>query len=812
MIKNNSERIAAREARKEDRFARKEDKLSFKDEKKNIRAIGKAAGMNGISRLGMRMATKAADNMVKVEGNPEGIVGKAVNFANKVLPQAGQALVKAVAEGGGTFDELISAGKDALKLTDIEKKDSETLVNTVVKADEDLDERMKWAGDQSEYGSPGNMEARANAQIEEKNITDGVVAEGDVNIPEAEKIAETPLPGSGGTASNVMNAGGKKTTFDAGMTVYDAKKDIAKLALNSPEEISNLALENLNVQDYYPNVNKDIAVGTYSGKYLGSSTIYAAPGAIIPLGLYNERKKALAKAATEKQAAVDKLLATPETSAQYQVQYNEAFFKGLEPFLTNAKDLNSLSSDPEFLKYMANMQGKAREITQSVAFASDMVKAATDDTKYVPKEMQQTAQDVLYNQINNLDAVLSGDANANSPFKDAQVYINMRPQVDALAKDLLNPDRMGQSPINLKTGGEFDTEAWNKDRSAFFNKVRSGIGYEEYASGIRKYFTGDYESLIDNLIASQPGSNEAQAESLKKYFAAQIQQQDILKYDNLQTDEIAAGQLALAKKKWDYKVEQDNFWGNLNQETTTAKNIQTGMSFNDEMANLSKKGLTGKALNAEIERLNKFYGVGQTTYDPVNKTWKSTVEALPAQVKMATTPTDPDGEQFLIKTWGANGEYDAYVDFKDLPKYKNFKMNGISYKAGGANYQALMKQIDQGGKSGVYKKSIGTEVMKGYVGENGKTYYLNDSNYESYNKSPNKITFAVPVTALFVKVPVEVNGPAGEESETEYTDQQIGGNSYGRYYDIAAKDAQQTMNNTTGYTTKDAATSIREEE
>jgi len=788
MIKSNSERIAARWARQQDRFARKEDRLSVRDDKKEARAIGKAA--------------KAADNMVKVEGNPQGIVGKAVDFAAKTLPQAGQALVKAVSEGGGTLNELNSAGADALKLTDIEKKDSETLTNTVIKADEDLDKSLNPIASANQV---------ADAQVEEKNVTDGVVAEGDVNIPEAEKIAETPLPGSGGTASNVMNAGGNKTTFDAGMTVYDAKKDIARLALNGPDEISNLALENLNVQDYYPNVNKDIAVGTYSGKYLGSSTIYAAPGAIIPLGLYNERKKALAKAATEKQAAIDKLLATPETSAQYQAQYNEAFFKGLEPFLTNAKDLNSLSANPEFLKYMANMKGKAREITQSVTFATDMVKAATDDTKYVPKAMQQTSQDVLYNQINNLDAVLAGDANANAPFKDAQVYINMRPQVDALAKDLLNPERMGQSPINLKTGGEFDTETWNKDRAAFFQKVRGGIGYEEYASGIRKYFTGDYESLIDNLIASQPGSSPEQAEALKKYFAAQIQQQDILKYDNIKTDEIAAGQLALAKKKFDYVKEQDNFWGNLNQEATTAKNSQTGMSFNDEMANISKKGLTGKALNAEIERLNKFYGVGKTTYDPVNKTWKSSVEALPAQVKMTTTTTDASGQKFLIKKWENGKEINKYVAFNDLRKEKRFYMNGITYKEGGANYKKLMNQIDKGGKSGVYSKAIGTEVMKGYIGTDGKTYYLNDSNYESYNKSNNKITFAVPVTALFVKVPVDVNAPSGKESETKYTDEQIGGNSYGKFYDIGSKDAQQVMNNITGYTTKDAATSVREE-
>ena len=817
MIKNNSERIAAREARKQDRFARKEDKLAFKDEKKNVRAIGKAAGMNGISRLGMRMATKAADNMVKVEGNPEGIVGKAVNFANKVLPQAGQALVKAVSEGGGTLNELISAGKDALKLTDIEKKDSEILTNTVVKADEDLDETMKWAGDQSEYGSPGNIEARANAQIEEKNITDGVIAEGEVNIPEAEKIAETPLPGSGGTASNVMNAGGNKTTFDAGMTVYDAKKDIARLALNGPDEISNLALENLNVQDYYPNVNKDIAVGTYSGKYLGTSTIYAAPGAIIPLGLYNERKKALAKAATEKQAAVDRLLAAPETSAQYQVQYNEAFFKGLEPFLTNVKDLNSLSANPEFLKYMANMKGKAREITQSVTFAKDMVDAAANDKNYVPLEMQQTARDVLYNQVNNLDAILAGDVNANKAFKDSQVYINMRPQVDALAKDLLNPERMGQSPINLKTGGEFDTEAWNKDRSAFFNKVRGGIGYEEYASGIRKYFTGNYSILIDNLIESQPGSSPEQAEALKKYFAAQIQKQDILKYDNIQTDEIAAGRLALDKAKFAYTKEQNDIWGRINEQYTDAVDDKTKLSFNQEIKALNAKGLSPYARGKELERLTKYYGVGNVQYDPITKSYKSFVAALPSQVEIETSPTDIARQKFLVTRKGENGKpVSKYVLFGDIKKQTGeFSIGGVQYKSyantpeskwtpAQKRTQDFFNNVTKGQEGGTYTRSIGTEVVKVFEGADGKTHYLNADNLAQYNASTNQTVIAIPITASYIRVPVETNAEKGKESEDKYTDVQIGQNLYGDHVNVGNSSGQVIMNVNSGYPAKAA--------
>lgn len=804
MIKDNSERMADREYRKANRLALRQMRVEDRATKKVDKRSEKIARSDEKYFARQNISTKTI-------GNPEGIVGKAVDFAAKALPQAGQALVKAVSEGGGTLNELNSAAKDAVKLTDIEKKDSEILTNTVVKADEDLDKSLNTDA------SAGQV---ADTQIEEKNITDGVIAEGDVNIPEAEKIAETPLPGSGGTASNVMNAGGKKTTFDAGMTVYDAKKDIARLALNGPEEISNLALENLNVQDYYPNINKDIAVGTYSGKYLGTSTIYAAPGAIIPLGLYNERKKALAKAATEKQAAVDKLLATPETSAQYQVQYNEAFFKGLEPFLTNAKNLNSLSSDPEFLKYMANMQGKAREITQSVTFAKDMVDAAANDKNYVPLEMQQTARDVLHNQINNLDAILAGDVNANKAFKDAQVYINMRPQVDALAKDLLNPDRMGQSPINLKTGGEFDTETWNKDRAAFFQKVRGGIGYEEYASGIRKYFTGNYSILIDNLIESQPGSSPEQAEALKKYFAAQIQKQDILKYDNIKTDEIAAGRLALDRAKFAYTKEQNDIWGRINEQLTDAVDTKpggTGLSFNQEITALNAKNLSSYARGKELERLTKYYGVGNVQYDPVTKSYKSFVAALPSQVGIETSPTDIARQKFLVTRTDVNGKpYSKYVLFGDIKNQTGeFSIGGVQYKSYGntpkekwtpaqKRTQSLFDNVTKGQEGGTYTRPIGTEVVKVFEGIDGKTHYLNADNIAQYNASTKKTVVAIPVTASFIRVPVKTNAGAGEESEDKYTDVQIGQNLYGEHVNIGNSSGAAIMNINSGYAAKAA--------
>jgi hypothetical protein len=52
---------------------------------------------------------------------------------------------------------------------------------------------------------------------------------------------------------------------------------------------------------YYPTLNEPIAVGNTSGSEIGSHTIYAPPGALVPLGMMDARDAAVHKAALQKQ-------------------------------------------------------------------------------------------------------------------------------------------------------------------------------------------------------------------------------------------------------------------------------------------------------------------------------------------------------------------------------------------------------------------------------------------------------------------------------------------------------------------------------
>lgn len=61
----------------------------------------------------------------------------------------------------------------------------------------------------------------------------------------------------------------------------------------------------LGVMDYYPTLNQPVNVGGYSGSVIGSTTLFAPGGAIVPMGMFDAREKAIQDAALMKAKEVD---------------------------------------------------------------------------------------------------------------------------------------------------------------------------------------------------------------------------------------------------------------------------------------------------------------------------------------------------------------------------------------------------------------------------------------------------------------------------------------------------------------------------
>lgn len=850
-------RLASRQMRVENRAANKAEKRSEKIARSDEKYF---AGQNISNKMNAPVETPVevpVETPTKPESN-NNVLGETADLLTKngSVYNTGQAVVNAVAAGTKTtFGEINQSVEDAntanvnaaalntnlvnnlnkteqeIKATDPPdfkiakaaalKAYDEYEKNNPAPSKDDQDAYASWISAQSDvYSNTFRSTLAANqstgqvadAQVKElatgananagAGVSAGQAADANANV--------STLPGGGGTTSNVMNTGEQIYSFDAGLNAEKVKRRIAQTAIDDSDDISSLALDDLSIDDYYPTMRKDIAVGTYSGKYLGSATIFAAPGAIAPLGLYNKRKKALADAAKQKQANLEKLLNVPETSAQYQAQYTESFFNGLEPFLDkHGYNTNTMSTDIDFLRYMGNMQAKAREISKSDEYANSIIESSKDKDQYIPQDMIDVALKVKYNQIDNLDAILRGEKNAVEPFKDAQVYLNLKPQVDDLAKTLLDPARLAESPLNMRTGGKYDEPSFVAERNNFIAKVKSGTyGKDEYASGIVKWFGGSYEQAIEAMAASQNASQD-QVENMKKYFAAQMQPKMIMDYKFVDNDALGLANLAWQKKKYNLEAEErkNNWWGQTNLMAGDAINKETKMSYNQALAKLqAEPGLTSAQLSVKMKELAKTYYSNDPVWDPVHKAWISKIAPTAEESARSAAPTSIAGRTMLAKLWINNNWVEQNVPLDVLRTTKSkFKIDGKVYDpkevgGDGETYQASLGDMF---KSGAYTRTVSNDVIKGFVNAKGENIYLNQNNLAEYNASNKKKTFVIPQEKLYiVKENKTLTGTdsSGEEIwETTKEEIPLGGTSSVGMVDINSSNGANFMNNRSGY-------------
>jgi len=706
-----------------------------------------------------------------------------------------------------------------------------TAVNTPVSGSAIVDGVIAGNGDINEVNAAAKDAKTANQKELELK---GEISEG-VNqaIIETGAIPEEPLPGDGstlGSQQSIQVQAGGRPSFDQITTKGDIYAKILERNRDMMDQVPSVVLEDLSVEDYYPNIRKDIAVGSYQGKYLGSATIFAAPAARAPLGLYDARKRALKTAAQEKQKKIDDLLSSFDTAPQYQAKFNESFYTMLESELERVGyDFDALSTDPEAVRKIARYEAKAKEITEAVTYADAMFTAYKDANTYVPDEVMNVASDIKYAQINNLEDILSGESNMVALLNKAKAYKNLMPEVQKLAEDLLDPARMKQRPINLKTGGIYDSPEWIKERDEFFAKVKDGVGYDVYATGILKYFDGDFKGIIENLVKGSGGS-EDQIEPMQKMFARMIQEQYILDYENISNDEARMADIAERRRQFDInqKNMQNNFWGNINgalgnKPPTDANGNPIDKSYNEALREAAL--IRDPKKRAEkIKEIAAKYQVGALTYDAKNDTYVYSHGPSP---KLAQDPAravslkdgrgnatrrirgeyyDTNKKQWVVKDFTPEEITVGWASTKRL------KLGGIEYKPGkdekgrpNADLEAIGKWAETSKNGSVWVKTVGAETKKAFVNSRGETEYLraDGSNIEEYLASNNQIVYTIPIEKPFYRREV-TNADTGK---TEYIDTELPGIMTGPAINISNQANQQAINNQWGYTPLQAASS-----
>lgn len=637
------------------------------------------------------------------------------------------------------------------------------------------------------YNQAKDVEANESAKTQVE-ITNDINAEAK-NEPVA---TDKAIPGDGSMINGIVtnnNEGANAPSFTASTNVDEVNREMEKSNTgNSPiydkiiqkeEKIPYAVVEKLGVQDYYPEVGRDIGVGTFTGSRIGSQTIYSGAGGLLPMGLYDARKRALVTAAKERQAKIEKFQSLPTTLEPYQDKFNTAMIDDLNADLErNGWDADKFMKDKDAMARYYKRQALAKNITYVGTKATEIL-ADYEAGEYVLPEVRDMAYDYLHGAAEDFDKILSGEKDINKYAESFKSYDDGTKWAAAQLKDvwLKNPTEI---PITMK-GGELTEENMNELTEAT-KMYNAGGGYNAYASVLKKYYSLKVRPAVESWALDRGITDEKVIDNIEKYIQAQIPDESFVKSIELKDNKaVEWARINLDKSKFEYikKERESTYIGRLSEAVNDGINKSTGKSLNQELAELNKK-TKGKPSEAQVKAI-------YNTYMPGVKVYKDKKSGGFAIIEPATGPLSKELTFKDLKD--LNGQPTKLVPMEywngKVWTYKAMTAQGIANsKAKLRTYgtKALLTVNDKKdwGKVGdnIQTKVLSYEILKGFVSEKtGKVVYLNETNLAEYEKSDKQVTHTRDVEQAYVfdnvngkSIPTKLKGEYYAESHNISTD------------------------------------------
>jgi hypothetical protein len=382
------------------------------------------------------------------------------------------------------------------------------------------------------------------------------------------------LGGSGASVVEVMDkapAGPEWTSVVPTGQQYQApsREEIYEQARQAKSKAPQLAIEKLGLQDYYPEAGRNIAVGTFTGSRIGSQTIYSGAGGLLPLGLYDARKRAIATEIKKKEALVDQLKEMPDIAKQFKPYFAEKYMEFLSPWMDAFKDKpEELMRNTDFIKGVRQQQAIAENFLKvNENFKSLREKLVTDDGK--PAAWANERMLKILNNFNSgmlpgeIEKYFDGTKNISDLETSMREIPNAYNQADGIVKQLMDKGAV-ETAINMKTGKDFSPDDIKEVNSLIQQLKSPSPDYEIYDQLKRKFFDFGYENIarqwIEGNMPDLPKSErEAVIDSVSRYMFSQMPKDGIISTITNQ----ANGYTERRGQDMSYKANQDRINADL---------------------------------------------------------------------------------------------------------------------------------------------------------------------------------------------------------------------------------------------------------
>lgn len=214
------------------------------------------------------------------------------------------------------------------------------------------------------------------------------------------------MPGVNETPELTTSGKSPDLTVDSFNGYVPADLDANQLAMY--QQASRPAMQALNPNDYYPDLNHQIGVGNYSGSEIGSTTLFAPGGGLVPIGMMDARDANIQRAALQKAKELDefkKQFQAPTTKhVAVQGDLTKSYVEGNEKWWANAMKKSGgdatlaariLQNDQNFQAWNKSKQDLAKFHDGIVEHAAELQAAEKDPNFVLSPETRKSYTDLL---------------------------------------------------------------------------------------------------------------------------------------------------------------------------------------------------------------------------------------------------------------------------------------------------------------------------------------------------------------------------------------------------------------------------------
>jgi uncharacterized protein YeeX (DUF496 family) len=515
---------------------------------------------------------------------------------------------------------------------------------------------------------------------------------------------------------------GQRDSFDQVTTIQDVQRGVLDQYKNQASNVPYAVVEKLGIQDYYPNAGRDIAVGTFSGSRIGSQTIYSGAGSLLPMGLYDARKRSLVEAAKAVQKKKDEFLQVPNAPQQFNADFQQAAYSQL--YDIGAKhnwNMNAIMKDKEAMQRVYGIKNAAKDLAYTDEIVDNIFETLnTADGKtasYVPEDVLQAMIEYRQGKL-DVESILSGDSNVLELAGKIRNYANVTQWADKnLPEWKSDPVSL---PLNLKTDKPITEQNLNELQSTY-EKAKISGDYSSYITATKEYFHLDPAVVNAWVAQNMVGATDAQkAEVIKQandYIFAQMPPASIKEsITNLKTDALGWARLSFDKQK-DQRDRETIMTRAINTANEAKLKDKISAIQNDTRLNTPEK---------KAAALSKAYRDAGFTPSYNKKTGEvyGVVKYTAADKKMNVVYPSNTTQVWVQKSQKAGGGM-AWVNINTvLANQGNYKLT--------SSQKTELEEFQKGGARGSINES---RMYETYVDNNGYIRKVGTNNIDKYSKT-----------------------------------------------------------------------------